>query len=127
MASLWSPSSTNIKEWKIPSPFIPYQQKYNEIQAQLEKLSGLDALLSGMDKTLTQKSQVGVIPLQCVRTSDPALIIRNPKSWHFRCALNLHDPLIITVYWPNNLDALYSGIDFLLVGGGRAEEQYLME
>ena len=47
-SSLWKPSRINVTKWKIPNPFPCYQAKYNEVQAQLRKLSGLDELLSGM-------------------------------------------------------------------------------
>ena len=48
MSSLWNPNKTIIREFKIPNPFPCYQTRYNEIQTHLEKLSGLDELLSGL-------------------------------------------------------------------------------
>lgn len=48
MASLWNPSPTAEKKWTIVNPFPAYQKIYDKTQANLEKLSGLDELLSGV-------------------------------------------------------------------------------
>ena len=48
MASLFKPNNTVDTKWKIPNPFPAYQSIYDKVQVNLEKLSGLDELLSGM-------------------------------------------------------------------------------
>ena len=52
--SLWEPNNAVGKNWKIANPSTPYQKIYDETQASLEKLSGLDELLSGNTMAATE-------------------------------------------------------------------------
>jgi len=48
--TLWKPDSGVGHVWTIPRPCVPFQAKFDAIQEQLEALSVMDELLSGLLK-----------------------------------------------------------------------------